>query len=301
MVILSSDATTEPSDISFDGELAVTTVADLCQRGQRFYGAPKRQEAIDHLRTLLDQWTDQTALQRFEARESKSGKSYPLVNIIGRQNPEVKRRILLGSHWDTRLWAEEDEDEQRRDEPIVGANDGTSGLAVLLEVARVLKSRDFTDYGIDFVFFDGEEFGRPGSNDYCQGSRYFARMLKSLYPRSRPEKAIIIDMVGDCDQQFQPEASSIKGAPRLALGLWETAESLGFGRFFAKTEARHIEDDHTALQKLGIPSVLLIDYDYPHWHTQGDTVDKVCASSLDRVGEVLIRYLTTPEEGTSDG
>lgn len=275
----------------FSGERALETVESLCARGNRHYGAEKRADVIAHLHAELDRWTDQSALQRFDAEEKTSGQTYELVNLIGRQGPEKERRILLGTHWDTRLWAEEDPDPSLRDSPIDGANDGTSGVAVLLEIARVIRDRDDIQYGVDFVLFDGEEFGRPGSDDYCQGSRYFARMLRSLYPQSRPELAVVIDMVGDCQQGYVPETSSLTKAPQVNERIWNAAERLGYGEFFRRSRPVGIEDDHTALQKVGIPAVLLIDYDYPYWHTQGDTVDKVCARSLERTGKVLIEVL----------
>lgn len=287
--------------VEIDGTRAKGVVEDLVKRGHRYYGAPKREEAIEHLRALLDELTDQTALQRFTEQEEVSGEEFSLTNIIGRYSPGNERRVLLGTHWDTRLWAEEEVDVDRRDEPIPGANDGTSGIAVLLEVARVVKSRGYEEYGVDYVLFDGEEFGRPGSDDYCKGSRYFARMLKSLYPRSRPELALVIDMVGDCDQEFRPELSSIKLSPNLVMRLWNAASRLGFGEVFTTRGHWAVEDDHTALQKAGIPSALLIDYDYPHWHTHGDTVDKVCASSLERVGKVIVDFLENPEEEDPNG
>ena len=302
IIVLARRGPAEEDEIAeFDGARADRLVKELCKRGHRYYGAPKRAEAIANLQTMLDEVTDQTALQRFDAHETSSDEDYELTNIIGRLDPQATRRVILASHWDTRKWAEEDADPEQRDDPIEGANDGTSGVAVLLELARVLKTRPPSSVGVDFVLFDGEEFGRPGSDDYCQGSRYFARMLKGLYPRSRPEYAIVIDMVGDCDQGFLPELTSLKRAPRLVGKIWNAATRLGYGEIFSSSGNWAIEDDHTALQKAGIQSALLIDYDYPHWHTQGDTVDKVCATSLERVGKVLLEVLLNPVEERDNG
>jgi hypothetical protein len=275
-------------------------VEDLCRRGDRHYGAPGRSEVIAHLRSALDSVADQTALQRLEAVERRSGKRFELVNIIGRLNPGAKRRVLLGSHWDTRLWAEEDDDEARQDEPIEGANDGTSGVAVLLELGRVVKeSRALDRVGLDLVLFDGEEFGRPGSNDYCQGSRHFASRLGALYPHGRPAWAIVIDMVGDCEQGFLPEKTSLRAAPDLVGRVWTAARDLGYEDRFRSDGTWSIVDDHTALQRARVPAMLLIDYDYPFWHTHEDTVDKVCEESLARVGKVLLKVLL--EEEAHDG
>jgi Zn-dependent M28 family amino/carboxypeptidase len=280
---------------AFDGERAKRVVEELCLAGERYYEAPGRPRSIERLRALLDERVEQTALQRFTATETATGAEIELTNIIGRQNPESPRRVILATHWDTRAWAEEDVDPALRDTPIEGANDGTSGVAVLLEVARTLGALGFDSIGVDYVFFDGEEFGRPGSGDYCQGSRHFAKRLPSLYPRSRPELALVIDMVGDCDQRFLPELSSIKRAPRVVGRLWETAARLGHGEVFSMEGSVSVEDDHTALAAAGIPAALLIDYDYPPWHTHEDRVDKVCTASLERVGDVLVEFLVTAE------
>lgn len=276
----------------FDGQRAFAHVIKLTQLGHRYYAAPRRDEALDLLENTLEGLGAETSRQVFSVVEPRSGVRYELTNVIGRINPDAKRRILLGSHYDTRLWAEEDADETRHHEPIVGANDGTSGVAVLFEVLRVANADPslLGDVGLDIVLFDGEEFGRPGSNDYCQGSRHFASKLDALYPAGLPEAAMILDMVGDRDLAFQRERHSQRFAAELNDTLWRVGQSMAPG-VFKDGLMGPIIDDHTYLRRAGIPAILLIDYEYPHWHTHQDTIDKVSPASLSVTGNVLVETL----------
>ena len=280
-----------PAAGGFSGDEAYRLVGELVKL-QRYYAAPERQRAIDFLVETIEPSVGAVSLQKLEATERVSGKRYELVNIIARQNPAAKARILVGSHWDSRLWAEEDPDPARRGEPLPGANDGGSGVAVLLELAR--RTKGFSAIGIDYVLFDGEEFGRPGSNDYCQGSEHFARELAQFYPGEKPRAVIAIDMVGDKDQGFYYEASSLSAAPDLVHELWDAAKRLGLSGWHPSPQY-HITDDHTPFQRLGIPAMLLIDYDYPYWHTHADTLDKVGPKSLEAVGSALYELLAGRE------
>ena len=142
----------------FDGHRALRELYRLVRRGNRYYGAPRREEVIQLFESRLRAYGAETVRQRFEAEERQSGVRYTLTNIIGRITPSRPQRIVLGTHWDTRLWAEEEPDPARRAEPIPGANDGTSGIVVLFELARVLKRAPLRHIGVDIALFDGEEF-----------------------------------------------------------------------------------------------------------------------------------------------
>ena len=273
----------------FDSKRAMAELTRLATFGQRFYGAPRRPEALDMLDRAVRQHTGELRRQTFAVTEQASGQTYQLTNIVGRLHPDATRRVLLGSHFDTRLWAEEEPDRDRRDQPIMGANDGTSGVAVVLEALRAIASSPvFGDVGVDVVLFDGEEFGRPGNADYFKGSAYFAEHARELYPDRLPMAAIILDMVGDRDLYIKRERSS-----NGRLSRWVNDIFFGVGRRHAPSafsdDARStILDDHTPLQQLGVPAILVIDLDYPHWHTQQDTLDKVSEASLAAVGHTLI-------------
>ena len=258
----------------------------------RHQGAPERARSLAFLAEELGHSTERVERQDFEAVEAPTGQRYGLTNVIGRQRPEAQRRILVGSHWDSRAWAEEDPDTSRRQEPIPGANDGGSGVAVLLELASVTQG--LSRLGLDYVLFDGEEFGRPGTSDYCQGSRWFARHLSSFYPGAPPEAVLVLDMVGDADQAFFYEGSSLASSPELTHEVWGAARTLGFPQFQERPRYT-ILDDHSPFLDRGIPALLLIDYDYPYWHTHADTLDKVRPQSLGRVGAVLLEFLRQRE------
>lgn len=274
--------------VFFDGERALGHAARMLERGQRHYGAKQRDAAIADLAAALSLHVDDVRQQRFTAREPVSGREYELTNLIGRRNPAARPRLLLGSHYDTRLWAEEDPDAARRGEPIQGANDGTSGVAVLLELLRVVSAKPaLRELGIDVVLFDGEEFGRPGSRDYCKGSIHFVRNLRETYPASPPAAAIVIDMVGDRDLRIRRERSSNAPLSRwLTDEIWRHGKLAASGVFVDELDGPII-DDQSPFHAVGIPAVLVIDLDYPYWHTQRDSLDKISAQSLAAVGGTL--------------
>lgn len=276
----------------FDRERAVRQLSSLAELGQRYYGAPRRGDALDRLEAALREATPHVLRQTFAATESLSGETYQLTNLIGRLHPDARPRVILGSHFDTRLWAEEDRDPTRRSKPIMGANDGTSGVAVVLEVLRaVAADPGWADFGLDVVLFDGEEFGRPGNRDYCRGSIHFASEFDTLYPDDKPVAALVLDMVGDRDLGIPRERSSDAPPSRWLDDLvFEVGRRRAPGVFSDRVRST-ITDDHSPLQQLGIPAVLIIDLDYPYWHTQADTLDKISADSLATVGSVVIESL----------
>ena len=291
-VALSTGASAADEAIAFDGERALRHVARMLEVGQRHYGAPRRDAAIGQLTRALESRVDRVELQKLEARETGSGRDYELTNIIGRRNPDASPRLLLGSHYDTRLWAELDPEASKRTQPIPGANDGTSGVAVLFELLRVIEGTpDLRDLGIDIVLFDGEEFGRPGSDDYCKGSIHFVERLERFYPATPPAAVIIIDMVGDRELRIPRERSSNATLSRwLNDEIWRAGDRVAPGTF-SDAIFGPIGDDQSAFQLRGIPAVLVIDLEYPYWHTHQDTLDKVSASSLQAVGRTLVSAL----------
>ena len=288
----------------FNQDRAWRDLQEIVKRGQRYYGAPQREEAIQALVNHLEAAGGAVSLQRFTQREPQSKVDYQLTNVIARFNPEISARVILGSHWDTRLWAEEDADIMKRQMPITGANDGSSGVAVLFEIARQIQALKLQGLGVDIVLFDGEEFGRPGSQDYCAGSRYFARNLQHYYPKEQPRGVVVIDMVGDRELTFPPEQSSVAKARALTTLIWREGVRLSAPAFIAGLRrpqrggprSRWIVDDHTPFQELGIPAVLIIDLDYAQWHTHQDTLDRVSAASLKQTGDVLLASLTRLDE-----
>ena len=285
--------------LQFDGQRAMKILRTYVDKGHRYYAAPQRPLIIESLVQAFRSLGWNTDTQTFKVTETVSKVEYQLTNIIARITPNASRRILIGTHWDTRLWAEEDQNITLRNHPIPGANDGTSGLAVILELARVIKSMAQTmpDFGVDLVLFDGEEFGRPGSDAYCQGSKHFVAHLDQYY-QTEPEAVIIIDMVGDRTLTLPPEKSSFQRARGLTQLVWREAARLNATAFTIRRFGPWIVDDHTPFQKKGIPALLLIDYEYPEWHTHQDTPEKCSAESLAQVGTVLLSTIQVLSEKT---
>jgi len=272
------------------------TALGLLKKQTDFGPRPPKSAAHGQLKAYLvetlGQWATVTQ-QDFE--QQVNGVTYPLTNLLGvipaatRSSKTAKRsragkRLMLAAHWDTRLVADQDPDPNRRGEPILGANDGASGVAVLLEVARIL-SKDKPNVEVVIALFDGEDFG-----DYLYGSTYFSKHMGDF----KPDQAILIDMIGDADLHVQHETNSMNAAPQLFNTVVNAAKELGFEDHFDGREIG-IWDDHLPLIRKGIPAIDLIDFDYgpvnSYWHTHEDTVDKCSAESLRVIGETLLRVV----------
>ncbi len=195
--------------------------------------------------------------------------------------------IIIGAHYDTRLWADHDPDPNRQHEPVMGANDGASGVAVLLELARVLGQHYAFNRELRLLFLDAEDNGSiPGWNDFSLGTTYYVDHLDT-----KPDYVIILDMIGDSDLNVYYESVSMQSAPEVMQGLWDVADQLGYSANFIKQVKYSMIDDHTPFINKGIRAVDVIDFDYPYWHTVSDTLDKISASSLEKIGRVVQKYL----------
>lgn len=261
-------------ELKFDGRRANQAV-----RYQVFLG-PRTPGSLAHDRFV--NW----AVKKFtnagwevEVQEiSRQGK--PIRNIIAKRGTG-KPWIVLGAHYDSRLQADRDLDPARRSEAVPGANDGASGVAILLELARVLP-RDL-DKQVWLVLFDAEDNGNLSGWDWIMGSQAFVESLAE-----HPDAAVIVDMVGDSDLNIFMERNS---AGDLTAEIWAQAAQLGYADQFISIPKHAMIDDHTPFLNAGIPAVDIIDFDYPYWHTTEDTPDKVSAQSLQVVGETLFAWL----------
>ncbi len=255
--------------------------------GPRANGLPGHARLVAHLQEHLRACGAVVRTQEFTHVRTGATKPATFTNVMGRFRPDAREWVLLGTHFDTRLWAEEDPDPALRDRPIEGANDGASGTAVLMEIASVLKDIP-PDIGVEIVFFDGEDFGRPGLHqDYFLGSKALAREWARFHGESRPTCAVILDMVGDADLSFRRETKSIAQAAWLSDHLWNTGRAMGVAAFLATGDSP-IYDDQDALLEMGIPAALIIDYEYPWWHRAGDTRDKCSPASLADTARVVL-------------
>lgn len=280
----------------FDQKNAFGYILTQTEFGPRNPGSSGHQQCLQYLTFELQNFTNAVTQQSFR-HTGYEGRSYRMTNIIASFNPESTRRILLGAHWDTRPRAERDPDPDRRGEPILGANDGGSGVAVLLEMARLFNENS-PPVGVDIILFDGEDYGREGDLDqYSIGAKYFARNRPSGY---HPRFGIIVDMVGDKEARFPREQNSLRYAPWVVDLIWNTARSLNIPEF-QEREGGAIYDDHIPLNEAGIPTALIIDsdligYDGPnerrrYWHTTMDTPEQCSPESLGAVGRVLTQII----------
>jgi Zn-dependent M28 family amino/carboxypeptidase len=274
------------SESSFDGERAYFYLKAQCDFGPRVPGSAGHQQTLDYLKSELTRFTTLVKLQSFSALNPVSQQEVELTNLQATFYPELEERILLCAHWDSRPWADKDSDSAKRNTPVLGANDGASGVAVLLHLAGIISNKK-PNYGVDLVFFDGEDMGKEGyPESYALGSQYFAQNLSNYFPRL----AILLDMVGDKDLKIYQEQYSKQYAPETVREIWDRARRLKLD-CFVDSVGYSVWDDHLPLLQRGIPCADIIDFDYPYWHTSQDTEDKCSAESLEKIGRLLVSIL----------
>lgn len=263
----------------FNGERAYADVAAQVSLGPRIPGTPAHQAAIDYFVDELTQADWEVELQEVEVD------GHLIRNVIAKRGSGKGGWVIFGAHYDSRMAADQDSNPANHNTPIAGANDGASGAAVLLELARSLPKT--LDREIWLAFFDAEDQGNlPGWN-WILGS---SALAASLSDTNLPESVIIVDMIGDADLNIYMERNS---DGEITRKIWETAAELGYAQQFIPELKFSMIDDHTPFLQRGIPAVDLIDFDYPYWHTTQDTVDKVSAASLNIVGDTLYQWLIT--------
>jgi len=266
----------------FDQNKAYSRLVELCSLGPRNNGSEGKTRAEHWIQQSLQNAGVEVTLHDFEYT-GEGSQVIKFRNIVGRLNPKEPRRVLLGTHYDTRSKADRDPDESRRGQPIIGANDGASGVAVLLELAALWKDRP-PAVGVDFIFFDGEDFGsKDDLSDYFLGSKAYVRD----YPDYRPEWGVVLDMVGDGDLRITKERFSLAQAPAVVERLWNAARRVGADGLVEQVGGR-VYDDHSAFLDHGLLVVLLIDFHYQWFHTTGDTPDKCSPDSLGQVGRTVM-------------
>lgn len=275
----------------FDGRQAFALLERQCAFGPRVPGSAAHDTCLAFLENELKQHAASVVRQTFSHTIEKSQQEVTLTNLIASFNLDAGNRALLCAHWDSRPWADQDPDMANRDKAVAGANDGASGVAVLLEVARTLKAMP-PPIGVDLVLFDGEDLGTAGrSETFAAGSRYFASHKDTRYV---PRFGILLDMVGDRNLNVYKEGNSVRYAADVVNRVWGLARRLDIPEF--QFEQRfEVADDHVPLLMAGIPCIDIIDFDYPHWHTLADTPDKCSPESLEKVGRVVLAAIYTPE------
>lgn len=278
------------AEIPFDGRAALTDLTRLCDLGPRptaSDGMRRQQELlIAHFQGLGAKVTRQA----FRMRSPFDGSLIDGANLLVEWDTEAKERVLLCAHYDTRPYPDRDQRNPRG--LFVGANDGASGTAVLMELGRHIAATKGRR-GVDFVLFDAEEYVFDERHEYFIGSKFFAQTYKAQPPAYRYRCGLLLDMVGDAQLFIRKEPVSARHARFVLDEVWAAAVRIGV-REFGMQFGTEVRDDHVPLNEIAqIPTVDLIDFDYPYWHTEADRPDKCSAASLEKVGKVVFEWLRT--------
>jgi len=290
---------------AFDGQAALSYAKANLDFGPRTPGTPAHDKAGDWIVSEMKKRTDSVIVQTW-TQTTANGTKLAMKNVIARFNPQATSRVLYLTHWDTRPTADEDPNFGNRARPILGANDGASGVGLFLALGDVFKKQR-PSVGVDLLFVDGEDWGafEPDSSghfpDALFGSQYFADHLPS--PNYQPLFGVLFDMIGDADLQIFQEPNSVQGAPEVVSRVWRVADSLGYNQYFRTGMWPAITDDHVPLLKKGLHVIDVLDFWYgtppasgnpedspsPNYHhTMQDTFDKLSAKSLQVVGDVAV-------------
>jgi len=291
----------------FNKDSAYAFVQKQVDFGPRVPETSGHQACANWLKQKLTDYGWQTQFQQAEIDGYKRGERMNITNIIASYKPELKNRVLLCAHWDTRYHA--DQDTARIDEPILGADDGGSGVGVLLEIARVIGENDL-NLGVEIVFFDAEDQGesdspRPSEQTWCLGSQYWSKNLHEM--AAKPRFGILLDMVGYTNARFPMEGVSTKRAPAIHNAVWQEAHELGYTDLFLREKIGDLVDDHVFINDIAhIPTIDIINiptnpaangtFGY-YWHTHKDNMDVIGKHTLNAVGRTLLNVLYKEEKG----
>ncbi|MCB9227211.1 MAG: M28 family peptidase [Chitinophagales bacterium] len=285
---------------TFNEDSAYIYVKKQVDFGPRVPNSTAHTETKQWLSNFLKQYAD-TVIEQNADLKAFDGNILKSTNIIASFNTENKDRILLCAHWDTRPFA--DQDKENIKEPITGANDGASGVAVLLEIARQIKTKGINK-GIDIILFDAEDYGQPNfstddymPNSYCLGSQYWAKNLHT--PNYKAQFGILLDMVGAPNAVFTMEGTSVNFANDYLHQVWKIAHAIGYSSYFSYKETSPITDDHLYINQIAkIPTLDIIHYDATtpsgfgwYWHTHKDNMDAIDKNTLKAVGQTVLQTI----------
>ncbi len=287
---------------NFNRDSAFLYVEQQVNFGSRVPNTKAHKQCAEYLERKLKEFGADVIVQKAQVK-SFDNKTLSISNIIGQYKSESKNRVLLFAHWDSRPFADQCTDKSRIKEPILGANDGASGVGVLLEIARQIKMSP-PNVGVDIIFFDAEDYGQPEfskepnkQDTWCLGSQYWSKNphRKGYYA----QYGILLDMVGGKNATFYQEIYSVDMARKIVKGIWNTASELGYSSYFIFDRGGYITDDHIYVNKfLGIPCVDIIQHDPTtetnfgrYWHTHDDNMDSVDKNTLKAVGQTVLKYV----------
>ncbi len=291
---------------TFNQDSAYAYVQKQVNFGPRVPGTDAHTACGEWLAEKLTSFGAKVTKQPFKA-QFFTGEPFQATNIIGSYNPDKKRRILLAAHWDSRFIADEDKDEDKKKNPILGADDGGSGVAVLLEIARKINTEPLQDIGVDIIFFDAEDQGdninqtEEAVTTWCLGAQYWSR--NPHVAGYRASFGILLDMVGSKDAKFTKEAVSMTYAPSTMNKMWQIAQDLGYKKYFSNQQTDGVTDDHFFVNKLAaIPMIDIINRPTgkqfgAYWHTHDDNMDIIDPKTLQAVGAVTMHTVYRFEHG----
>lgn len=293
-----------PSVPSFNRDSAYHFVAQQVAFGPRVPNTEAHDLCRQYLVDKLKSFGAEVKQQKFRA-EAYTGETLRGTNIIASFNPGAGKRILLGAHWDSRPFADSPMNQERRDDPILGADDGASGVGVLLEIARQLQANPI-DMGVDIAFFDAEDYGESGADNpdsWALGSQYWSR--NTGYGSNTPRYGILLDMVGSDGARFAREQYSVYFARPVVDKVWSLAQNMGYGNYFINADGGGITDDHYYVNTLAkIPMIDIINRPVDtetgfgaYWHTHDDTMDVINKRTLGAVGQVVLAVLYRENTG----
>ncbi len=289
--------TVQVSVPEFSADTAYKFVKTQVDFGPRVPNTAQHKACGDYLVSALKQFGATVTVQE-ASLTAFDGTTLKAKNIIGSYNPDAETRLLLFAHWDSRPWADNDKDEKNHKTPVLGANDGASGVGVLLEIARQLN-RQKPSVGVDIIFFDAEDYGASAGNEdsWCLGTQYWAK--NKHIPNYRARYGILLDMVGAPQAKFYREQLSDNYAKYVVDKVWSKAAELGFSNYFVNKPGGAITDDHLYVNQLaGIPAIDIIQYDPysmtgfgKYWHTTNDTMENIDPVTLKVVGTTLLHVI----------
>ncbi|MDR0185707.1 M28 family peptidase [Prevotella brunnea] len=299
-------AVEKPVDIKFNPDSAYAFTAAQCAFGPRVMNSAAHDRCEQWIISKFKQYGCEVMTQKADLK-GYDGTLLKSTNILASYNPQAQRRVMLCAHWDSRPWADNDPDSANHKKPVMAANDGASGVAVMIEVARLLQADSSLNIGVDFVCFDAEDWGIPQwetnfqdtGDSWALGSTYFSLNLPQGF---RPEFAVLLDMVGGEAAQFYREGISKQFAASVVDMVWAAAKVAGYGSYFPDADGGMITDDHYPMNRnANIPTIDIIPY-YPDcpqstfgptWHTVNDTMEHIDKATLQAVGQTLIQLLYT--------
>ncbi len=274
--------------LEFNSDSAFKYIEKQCEIGPRYPGSEGHKNLIIYLNNHFTRYADRVEIFNDIILHPLTNKEINISNFLIKHNPESQERYLFMAHFDTRDRADKDTNPKNLNIPIMGANDGASGVALLMELSKIIHDNPLKNIGIDILLVDAEDMGTSGNpQEWGLGTQSFVKNYKGLLPKS----AICVDMIADKNPIFKIEGFSYKYAKDLVYEIWNLAQELGYKEFVWQLTSPIYDDHYYYYKGTNVPSIDIIDFDYPHWHTIDDTVENCSPKGLKIVGSVLLEYI----------